>query len=184
MRVLRRRSLKGEKMNEVPTENTGASKRIRKILWGIVVTIICIPFILVLNFVYLVFTEPSRIVHVADAGFKKAEKTIDPEQLRAWALKEIPKYPFPTNTIFAPKILNSEIPDYVQALYSQPVENACVFNENGVTNVTISWGGPFFHWMLAIGPTNFVYPKDPEVTAVEWVPGVYYVREDTRHPFQ
>jgi hypothetical protein len=53
-------------------------------------------------------------------------------------------------------------------------------------SVIIYWGGGFFHWTIDIGPTN-----DAETTGstndyktVEWVPGIYYSREDTRHPFK
>lgn len=120
---------------------------------------------------------------MADAGFKKAKKTIDPELLRTWALEEIPKFPPSTNSFFAPKIPNTEVPIYMQKLYSEPVEDACV-QHGDQPDVTISWGGPFFHWMFYIGSTNFVLPKDSETTIVQWVPGIYYSREDTVHPFK
>jgi hypothetical protein len=185
---------------ELPT-NAGVSKRTKKIILGIVITVICVPIFTVLFFVVLFFLSPYLDTHAADAGFRKAKKTIDPEELRLWALEEISKNPT-NHGIFPPQILNSEIPSYMQKLYSERVEDAVIWkhagNTNftlltlhsnsvekiGQTNVTIFWGGPFFHWMFEIGSTNFVPPKDSQVTTVEWVPGVYYCREDTAHPFK
>jgi hypothetical protein len=167
---------------ELPT-NSGISKRTKKIILGFVITIICVPVLVVLIFCAAFFWYPDVTLHDADAGFRKAKKTINPEQLRAWALEEIPKYPQPTNDIFAPKIPNSEIPSYMQKLYSESVEDA-IIQHDGQSCVQICWGGPFFHWMFYIGSTNFVLPNDSYVTSVEWVPGIYYSREDTAHPFK
>jgi hypothetical protein len=188
-------------MSPEPPTNSGISKRTKKIIFGIVITIFCIPILLVLAFFALWFFHPNVTLHRADAGFRKAKQTIDPEQLRAWALEEIAKNP--TNDgIFPPKIPNAEIPSYMQKLYSQPVEDAVIWkfagNTNfalltlhsnsveqlGQTNVTIFWGGPFFHWMFEIGPTNFVPSPDSYVTTAEWVPGIYYGRENTVDPIK
>ncbi|HXB59986.1 MAG TPA: hypothetical protein VNU95_10495 [Candidatus Acidoferrales bacterium] len=190
-------------MNEAPTISSGASKSRRRFLWAwiilIILAVFCSPFIFAGLFFLL---NPLPTAKAADAGFKKAKETIDPEQLRAWAMGEIPKYPPQANSIFPPKILNSEIPNYLQKLYSEHVEDAYVYREPdstnivmtngpmqiiknaGQTNITIFWGGPFFHWMLEIGATNYVPEKDPQVMIIEWVPGIYYAREDTVHPFQ
>jgi hypothetical protein len=182
-------------MKEVPPNNSTISKRTKRIILGVVMAIICIPILWVLIFFALYIFYPTITLHRADAGFRKAKKTIDPEQLRTWALQEIAKNP--TNDgIFPPEIPNSEIPNYIQKLYSQPVENAVIWKsaddtnfalltlhsnsvELGQSNVTIFWGGPFFHWMFEIGPTNFVPPSDPYVSTAEWIPGIYYGRENT-----
>ena len=171
-------------MNQETPINSSVPKRTKRIFWAVVITIICIPIILLAVISYAFRSwDSDTTVQDADAGFRKAKKTINPEELRAWALEEIPKYPRPTNDIFAPKIPNSEIPSYMQKLYWESVEDACV-QHGDQPNVKISWGGPFFHWMFYIGATNFVLPKDSETTAIQWIPGIYYSREDTVHPFK
>ena len=187
-------------MNEVPT-NSGISKKVKRIIWIIIITVVGFPILAFLSIWALISFDANRTLHKADAGFRKAKLTIDPEQLRAWALQEIAKNP--TNDgIFPPKIPNSGIPSYMQKLYSQPVEDAVIWkfagNTNfalltlhsnsveqlGQTNITIFWGGPFFHWMFEIGPTNFVPPSDSYVSTAEWVPGIYYARENTVDPIK
>ena len=187
-------------MNETAT-NSGVSKKVKRIIWIIIITVVGFPILAIVSVWTLISFDTSRTLHKADAGFRKAKQTIDPEQLRTWALQEIAKNPT-NNGIFSPKIPNSEIPSYMQKLYSQPVEDAVIWkfpsntnfvlltvNSNSVeqigqTNVTIFWGGPFFHWMFEIGPTNFVPPLDSEVKTAEWVPGIYYGRENTVDPIK
>jgi hypothetical protein len=139
----------------------------------------------VVGFRYLLSIPPSSVVQ-ADDGFKKANATIDPEKLRAWALEEIAKYKPSTNDIAGKDIPNSELPDYIQTLYPYPAENATVWIDENQPSVMITWGGGFFHWMIDIGPTNYTETTGStgHFTTVEWVPGVYYRREDTRHPFK
>jgi hypothetical protein len=129
---------------------------------------------------------PPRIVVQADEGFKKAKTTIDPEKLRAWALAEIAKLQPTNNDILGKVIPNSEIPGYIQNLYSEPPEDASVFTGSSKSRVTICWGGGFFHWTIDIGTTNDIVTTGAtnNFTTIEWVPGIYYSREDTRHPFQ
>ena len=167
---------------ELPT-NSGISKKTKKIIFGIIVLIICVPiFWVVFIFIDFCYVAPSQILHEADAGFRKAKETIDPEQLRLWALQEIPKYSHQTNNSL--QIPNSEIPSYLQKLYPRLPEDAWLQKDGEQNYVQIFWGGALFHWTLEIGSTNFVPPKDSEVTTVEWIPGIYYNREDTRHPFK
>ena len=168
------------KMNETPT-NSVPPKKVKRIIWIIVITVVGFPILVCLSFWTLISFDANRTLHKADSGFKEAKKTINPEQLRTWALEEIPKYPQPKNDIFPPKIPNSEIPSYIQSLYAQLPEDAVVQKKG---YVQIFWGGPFFHWGFEIGPTNFVPAADSYVTRVEWVPGIYYNREDTAHPFK
>jgi|SRR5271170_1304510 len=198
-------------MNEVPPIVPGASKNRKRFPWiWIAISIVIFFFAIAAIFLGFIIWHSWPDAKSADAGFKKARKTIDPELLRAWAMGEVPKY-LPTNSFFAPKIPDSEIPAYLEKLYSEPVEDVTIWRIVGYTNIIINkagsnsvselgitmragqtnggivhicWGGPFFHWMFEVGPTNFVLPPDPFVSAVEWVPGIYYTREDTAHPFQ
>ena len=157
-------------MNQQPPKRSGA-QLIFNIFTAAVILVIVAIFCLPSWFYF----SPSKIVANADAGFKKAKQTIDPEKLRAWALKEIPQYTQPTNEIIPPKIKKAEIPSCIQSLYSQAPEDAFVQKEG---YVQIFWGGPFFHWSLEIGPTNFVPAPDSHVKTAEWIPGIYYNRED------
>jgi|ERR1017187_579715 hypothetical protein len=175
-------------MNEVPTTNYGARK-LRKLLLWIIATIFLLAVILVTfrvgTYVWIFYQAGKGadfVLKEADEGFKKAKTTIDPEKLRAWALEEIQEHSA-TNKANIPI---SEIPSYIQELFSDPVEDAGVYKYSDETNVQICWGGGFFHWMIDIGPTNYTETTGVtnNFTTVEWVPGIYYSREDTRHPFK
>ena len=110
----------------------------------------------------------------ADAGFRKATNTIDPETLRTWALQEIQNH---SNTNGSVSISTSEIPAPIKNLYSIPPEDA----ESDGSTVTIYWGGGFFHWVIEIGSTNFSEPFNSGNSDYpynfEWVKGIYYSRE-------
>jgi hypothetical protein len=168
-------------MNDVPPIISGISKRTKRIIWGIVITIICLPvLLLVINLGYFIFISPFRVVHEADTGFRKAKNIINPEQLRAWALAEIPKHPQLTNDVI-PQISNSEIPSNIQKLYAALPEDAVIQKYGDQKYVQISWGGGFFHWALLVGDTNFSLPFNSANHEYpynfEWVPGIYYTRE-------
>jgi hypothetical protein len=170
-------------MNEVPPTNSGTRKFKKLLFW-----IVAITFLLTAGLVtcvvgycgwifYQVGKAEHSVVKKADDGFKKARTTIDPERLRAWALEEISKKQ-KTNT----NPPDSEIPIYIRNLYPDPPEDYSVDTDT----VTIYWGGGFFHWMIDIGSTNYTQTTGAanDHTTVEWVPGIYYSREDTRHPFK
>src|ERR1700691_255286 len=138
-------------MNEVPPTISVASKTNIFFLWAtlfIFAAIIADFF----GFKYWISIPPREVVE-ADAGFKKAEKTTNPEQLRAWALEEIQKHSV-TNEANLP---NSEIPNYIQNLYSIPIEDFSVYPKTSKSegSVIIFWGGGFFHWTIEIGSTNY-----------------------------
>jgi hypothetical protein len=161
-------------MNQEPPNKSGA-QIIFKIFAAVIVTIIAAVFALIL---WWWFTPPKAVVE-ADEGFNRAKVTIGPEKLRFWALEEISKQQSANTNFIIP---NSEIPIYIRNLYSYPPTDI----EVETNTVTIWWGGGFFHWMIDIGPTNFTETTGAEniYTTVEWVPGIYYSREDTRHPFK
>ena len=113
---------------------------------------------------------PFKTIYQADEGFKKAKKTINPEDLRSWALEEIKNAG--TNT-FIPE---PKVPKYLQNLYSDPPE----FAEVDGNTIAIVWGGGFFHWRINIGSTNFVSATDEDYpTVFMWRPVIYYTREST-----
>jgi len=113
--------------------------------------------------------EVKKSLAEADAGFKKATNTMDPEALRTWALEIIR-----TNATI--KDVTNSIPREIQTLYpTTPLA------EIGGSGITLSWGGGFFHWVLYIGATNDILPyisKNRQYPFnFEWCPGIYYTRE-------
>jgi len=162
-------------MNPSPPKISETTKHKRSWLWIALVLLIAVPVTVIVANELIFF---GRIVHSvrkavrdADAGFKRAKQTIDPEQLRAWALASKERWSG-TNDWEIPK---SEIPEYIRNLYPQP-PNA-VLLQNGVM---FMWGGGFFAWTLDVGPTNYVAETNPERPKVfMWVPGIYYARESS-----
>src|SRR5258708_5472450 len=128
-------------MNQEPP-TSGAAKSKNYFPWIILIVILCVPVFFVGSFLVM----PAETIYKADEGFKKAKKTIDPEQLRSWALEEI-KNLSGTNG-FSTKIPQSEIPDYIKNFYSIPPEDAWVNPKTSESEacVMIMWGGEFFHW--------------------------------------
>ncbi|HWC59293.1 MAG TPA: hypothetical protein VHC44_06320 [Verrucomicrobiae bacterium] len=113
--------------------------------------------------------EVKKSLANADAGFKKATNTIDPEALRTWALESIR-----TNATI--KDVTNSIPHEIQTLYPEPPQI-----EIGTSGLTLSWGGGFFHWVFYIGATNDTLPHISQNRQYpfnfEWRPGIYYTRE-------
>ena len=161
------------------------SFRIRHFLIIILVALACIPLGYILYFGVAIYEGSSHVLHEADGGFKKAKSSVNPEQLRAWALSEISRHS-ETNTDGSGHDISSEIPDYMQRLYPDLPEDATVYPDHDQPYVDICWGGGFFHWTIDIGSTNFTETTGAtnEYTTAEWVPGIYYSREDTAHPIQ
>jgi hypothetical protein len=157
---------------------SSVSKTHNKLILGIIITAICIPLLVVLIFLALLFSAPSRAVRTADAGFEKAKKTINPEELRAWALESVKHW---AKTNGESSILpRSEIPEYIRNLYPYPPEDVEITGGEQA-QVAIMWGGGFFHWGLFIGDTNFSLPFNSRNMEYpynfKWVNGIYYTRE-------
>lgn len=114
----------------------------------------------------------GKTIVEADAGFRRATNTINPEDLRAWALLLIQ-----SNT--SDKEATESLPDYIQNLYPEPPDVVVV-----ETSVTLIWGGGFFHWGFFVGNTNETMPfisDNPQYPYnFEWKPGIYYSRETKR----
>jgi hypothetical protein len=144
----------------------------KQMLWFVLISLCLAPF------VWFVFEISIGPVVMADSGFKRARKTINPEELRSWAFEAIRK--FPATNGFSKEIPGSEIPASIKNLYSIPLQGAWVnpkSNERAGC-VMIIWGGGFFHWGIDIGPTNFVSPINEEYPkAFRLSPGIYYRRE-------
>ena len=66
-----------------------------------------------------IFLQCIKTIYRADEGFKRAKRTIDPEELRSWASREIKKRGV------------TEIPDYIQKLYPGGPEDVTAFAEGG-----------------------------------------------------
>jgi hypothetical protein len=167
------------------TKHERKLSRTWKVLIISAITVVSIAILVPVGFVlYIGITisiEESHLVNTADAGFTKAKQTIDPEQLRAWAMKETSRYATSYLTNSQWQIPESEFPKYLRDLYTDPIEDAFIVKQGNETYVQVYWGGAWFHWMFYIGSTNLTAPNDPEIKTAEWVPGIYYGREDTVH---
>jgi len=166
-------------MNEAPTTKYGSSKIKKLFCWvllGIIAVLIAIPVCLIGCF----FIGPFEAVNQADAGFRRAKKHIDPEQVRAWAFATVKSHNGTNGYIH--HVENSEIPDYLVNLYSIPPEMAWV-SPNATDQdvlVGIVWGGGFFHWGFYIGTTNYVKEPTGDHVIAEWTNGIYYAHEGSR----
>jgi len=151
-------------------------------LFACVILASCAGFAcLVAGVSYWLSITPGDVV-AADAGFRRAKQTIDPEKLREWALKQIAK-----KKGHGDLIPQTELPDYIYKLYDSPPD-VCLSKGVGEDDVMLIWGGGFFHWGFHIGSTNLVLrtnlAPDDSYAVAQWVPGIYYAREDTRHKIQ
>jgi hypothetical protein len=167
-------------MNEVPPTNIGASTTRKFFPWTSMVTAAFLCALVL--FLGYFLSIPLQIVRDADAGFRKAKKTIQPEQLRSWALESIRSY---TGTNgYSQEIPISEIPPSIKTLYSIASEKAWATPKSADSEafVLIYWGGGFFHWGFYIGSTNFTVSTNLEMDhqIAEWVPGIYYMHEGKR----
>jgi len=111
------------------TPNGSGSRGKLKIFTAVIALVIAAVFIFVLCFL----VRPPKIIVDADAGFRIARQTIDPEKLRAWALASIQRWP---NTNGMQTMPESEIPQYIKTLYAEPPEIVMVFDDV----VDIEWG--------------------------------------------
>ena len=158
-------------MDEVP-KNLNGSKNVRRFRWSwiVLLAVLCVPILLISNFLMM----PSRAIRKADQGFRKAKQTIDAEALRSWALDAIKRWP---STNGSRVIANSEIPENIRMLYSQPPGRVFIRSDA----VEIDWGGALFHWGFEIGSTNFFRPFNSGNHECpynfEWKSGIYYSRE-------
>ena len=163
-------------MSEVPTIS-GASKVKRRVPWIWIILLLVAAIIAGVSRFELWLASPPDDVIQADKGFKKAKETINPEQLRAWALEEIQKYSV-TNKDGQISIPNSDIPSYIKELFGEPPAEASVGEYGGEKCVFFSWGGPFFDWSIIIGSTNLAPQFNSEETVTRWVSGIYFSRYD------
>jgi hypothetical protein len=169
-------------MNPLPPKISETAKHKRRWLWAALIALVVIP-ITVATVAALIFV--GRFIHAmrqtvrnADAGFQKAKQTINPEELRAWALETIKRHPETNDG--SPIIPESEIPKYIRDLFPQTPYTWVGKDQDSNQSVEFSWGGGFFGWWIEVGPTNLArstnsgYPR-----AFMWVPGIYYSRESS-----
>lgn len=164
-------------MNDAPPEIHGAQKRPitlsrALLIWAVILgCLLAVPG--------FIFVQCTAIIYRADEGFKRAQRTINPEELRSWAFQEIRKRGDTDN----PDIPRSEIPSYIRDLYPGGPESAVAISGRGgqQPRVVIFWGGGFFHWVIEIGDTNYSKPYVNEITDYrynfKWTNGIYYSRE-------
>jgi hypothetical protein len=160
-------------VNEAPPIDSRASL-IKKICFSIAVILVALLVIFVLSPTGMIMVSAYMTIFHADEGFKRAQRTINPEELRSWALQTFKEHSGTNN----PEIPIAEIPSSIRNLYSGGPEDA-VISQNG--GVIIFWGGGFFHWVLEIGDTNFSEPfnsgNEEYPYNFKWTNGIYYSRE-------
>jgi hypothetical protein len=166
-------------MSHEPPSDTGVSKPGNFFpLALLIILVLIVPVFFFGSFLVV----PALTIFRADEGFKHARRTIDPEKLRAWALEEINKNPPGTNSFYH-SVPESEIPDYINNLYSISPEDVMVSPNTSDSDgfVEISWGGGFFHWAIQIGNTNLTRPfksdNGEHPYNFQWTNGIYYTRE-------
>lgn len=136
-----------------------------------------VGIILIISFLspigWFLFNLHRSIKHTiveADTGFRKATNSINPEELRSWALELI------HNRAPKKEVLDT-MPSSIRNLYADPPEDAWIDG----SSVNVIWGGGFFHWGFYIGSTNETRPFMSENKEYpynfEWRPGIYYTRE-------
>jgi hypothetical protein len=164
-------------MNDAPQEIRRTQKRPISLFWALAIWAVLLGGLLSV-FPGRIILQVASTIYRADEGFKHARRTINPEELRQWALQEVGKR---SGTNDDPTIPASEIPVYIQKLYSRRPEEARVGGSEGQPIVFIIWGGGFFHWGINIGDTNFSEPYVNENSEYrynfEWTNGIYYSRE-------
>ena len=82
-------------MNEVPPIIDDARKPKNLLVWIVALTFLIYMTYKVGTYVWLfhnVKIGADQVLKEADGGFKKAKATINPEELRVWALAEIAKH--------------------------------------------------------------------------------------------
>lgn len=162
-------STRANSMNQKPIP-TRAKPDARRWLAAVVIAVLALGCFMALYSRSGRFSEEvKKSLSEADAGFKKATNSVDPEALRTWALENIR-----TNATI--KDATNSMPKQIQTLYSTPPQI-----EIGGSGLTLSWGGGFFHWVLYIGATNDVLPHISKNRQYpynfEWRPGIYYTRQ-------
>jgi hypothetical protein len=161
-------------MKEVPTTNCGVSKSRKLHPWIWIVLLLVAAIIAGISHFELWLSTPPNDSLRAEKGFQKAKDTINPEQLRAWALEEIQRHSA-ANEVSIP---DSEIPDYIKELFGEPPAAASLGEYHGQKYVYLDWGGPFFDWSIVIGSTNLDPQFSLEETPTKWVSGIYFDRYD------
>jgi hypothetical protein len=142
-------------MNEVPPKIVDVSQRKGRSTRKYVTAILLLLF---LSPVILFVAAPGWHVYRADAGFKRAKRTIDPKLLLDWEQKMVAKYPFTNQDAIVLGMLQiprTEIPDQLVKLYPWKPE-AVIFKNDGETTpyIRVFWGGGFLQWGFSIGRTN------------------------------
>lgn len=165
-------------MNGTSQETQGRKKRLTGPFRALLIWAVLLGG-LVLIFPGIIFVQCVTTIYRADEGFKRARRTIDPEELRRWAFQEIKKREDADN----PEIPGPEIPDYIRNLYPGGPESAEAISgrDGSQPRVVIFWGGGFFHWVIEIGNTNYFKPyvsENPEYPHnYQWTNGIYYSHE-------
>jgi hypothetical protein len=167
-------------MRKTPPNLFGVSKS--KTTW--IVGVLFIALLVLVGYFVWNKNRPARYAMAADKAYLKATQTIDPEQLRAWALQSISRYPITNKNLGSRGIPKSEIPNQILRLWpTEPYVFVEQQETNNEKNVGIIWDGdqPGYKWWLVIGSTNFLQFSNTEVSCnyfqkVVWAPGIYYNR--------
>jgi len=152
-------------MNQAPPIIKRQSKKNKNWVVGVFLVVLFICMLLAGLLFYQSQLELRRSVVEADSGFTKATNSINPEELRAWALKNI-------QNKATEKELYDSMPEYIRTLYRNP-PRVLILDES----VSFLWGGPgFSYWTIHVGPTNSMTRTGviEGRKTIEWVPGIFY----------
>jgi hypothetical protein len=165
-------------MNDAPPVIQSTKKRPITLFRALMIWVVLLGGLLLIVPVTFIWASVT-IIYRADEGFKRAQRTINPEELRSWAFQEIKKRGRSNN----PDIPRSEIPNYIRNLYPGGPESAVAISgrDGQQPRVVIFWGGGFFHWVMDVGDTNYSKPYVNENLDYrynfKWTNGIYYSRE-------
>lgn len=116
---------------------------------------------------------PSISFRLEKKKLALARSNLDLEQLRAWALSQIPTEVI-TND-FATKIIFDTVPQALMP-FTHDSRRCSIFVTQGDSSdqhMEISWPGDFGYWRLRIGSTNFTPKLNTEELQVEkWAQGI------------
>jgi hypothetical protein len=167
-------------MGKTPSSLTGISKLAT--IWA--AGILLVGLLVFSGFHVWNKNYPARYALAADKAYLMATQTIDSEQLRAWALRSISKYPVTNKSMGSRGIPKSEIPEKILRLWpTEPYAYVDQQETNSEKNVGIIWNGgqPNCNWWLTIGSINFLQFSNAEVSysyfqKAVWAPGIFYNR--------
>lgn len=168
-------------MNEKTATSPGTHWH-KRCAWWLKCVFLGVALLVVLWCVVYPLAGGSISLYLEKRKLASARADLGPEQLRAWALSQIPTQPltndFEVTVAFgsAPQVLNSFIPN----------PRRCSINviqgDAASQHVKISWPGDSGYWRLRIGSTHFQPTLNSQELQIDnWAPGICLSYERRMH---